>query len=355
MDKKPPILTILVPAYNAVKFLPISIPSILNERLFEEKLIDTFEVIIIDDGSKDKTYEHALEYANIWNKKTKNPQFVRVVKKENGQYGSVINRGLKMAKGHYIKILDVDDHFNIQEFIDYLYILHGIDKDVDVIISDFLYEKVGTNKTYKWTFDYKFHNSRVINLYTTSFPREVITMHSLTYRTNLLREMNYKQIENVYYSDSQYALLPFQHAKKYFYTNVCVYGYYIGRDDQSININVMIKNIKHQEMVVKTILKEINLDIVENKTILKYLIRNLRAMVQWQILLLAKDHKVLDKKKAIFELIKYVKKTQPKYAKEIMNSILFWVITITRGYGVPILVKIGFKIYTIFRNNIFAD
>lgn len=355
MSKKEPILTILIPAYNAEKFLPISIPSILNEHVFEENLLDTFEVIIIDDGSKDNTFQYAKEYANIWNKKTNNPNLVQVVRKKNGQYGSVINRGIKMAKGHYIKILDVDDHFKINEFIDFLYILHGINDDVDVIISDFIYEKVGTNKTYKWTFNNKFHNSRIINLYKTSFPKEIITMHSLTYRTNLLREMNYKQIENVYYSDSQYALSPLQFAKKYYYTNACVYGYYIGRNDQSININVMIKNIKDQEIVVKTILNEINLDIVKNKVILKYLIRNLRAMIQWQILLIVKDPKINKKKKQIFKLIKFVKKTQPKYANKIMNNTLFWVITITRGYGVPFLVKIAFKIYTFFRNNIFAD
>ena len=348
------LLTVVIPAYNAEKFLNISIPSVLNERIYEEKLMDIFEVIIIDDGSKDKTYINAQKYASTWNKRIRN-NFVSVIKKENGQYGSVINAGIKKAKGHYIKILDVDDHFKVNEFIDFMYIINGLKKNIDVIITDFIYEKVGTNKSYVWSFSKNFDNCQSINTNNQSFPRELITMHSLVYRTAFLKEINYKQIENVYYSDSQYALIPLQYAKKFYYINLCLYGYYIGRDEQSINIKVMVKNSEHQWKVVQRIFDEINLDIVNDKSIIKYLILNMRAMIQWRILLISKNKKIINKRLEILKLVKYVKHTQPKYSRKILNGILFKVIFITNGIGVAWIVSFALKIYNIFRNNIFAD
>lgn len=355
MTKNTLLLTILVPAYNAENFLSISLPSILNERIFEEKLMKNFEVIIVDDGSTDNTYKDAKVYAKKWNIKTGNKSFVRVLTKKNGQYGSTINLALTKANGHYFKVLDVDDHFNVQDFMDYLYILKGIKKDIDVVITDFIYEKVGTNKTYKWSFNKVFNNSETIDIFAQKFPRELITMHCITYRLNLLKDNNYKQIENVYYSDSQYSLVPLQFAKKYYYTNTYVYGYYIGRDDQSINIKVMIRNAQHQKEVMEQILQDVKFDNVSSKYIEQYLILNLRAMIQWRIMLIAKDEKIIKKRAEIFKVINFVKKSQPIYYKKILNSILFKIIYITRGIGVSPLVRISITIYNKFRNNIFDE
>ena len=348
------LLTVIIPSYNAEKFLDISIPSVLNERIYEEKLMDKFEVIIIDDGSTDDTYINSKKYARIWNQKVRD-NFVKVITKENGQYGSVINIGIKKAKGHFIKVLDVDDHLKVDAFIDFMYIINGLPKHIDIIITDFIYEKVGTNKSYVWSFSKNFENCQIIDTKTQSFPRELITMHSLVYRTDFLREINYKQIEKVYYSDSQYALIPFQHAKSFYYINLCLYGYYIGRDDQSINIKVMVKNSEHQLKVFEKIFDEMDLDIVNSKNILKYLILNMRAMIQWRILLIAKDRKIKNKRLEILNLIKHIKIIQPKYSKRILNGILFKIIFITNGFGVASLVNLSIRIYNIFRNNIFAD
>lgn len=68
------------------------------------------EVLVVNDGSKDNSSAIAHEYQD------KYPDTFRVIDKENGNYGSCVNRGLKEATGKYIKILDADDWFDNEQF-----------------------------------------------------------------------------------------------------------------------------------------------------------------------------------------------------------------------------------------------
>ena len=100
------LLTIVIPSYNMEKYLSRCCQSLIVAPEFMEKL----EVLVINDGSKDKTSEigHSFE--------SKYPETFRCIDKENGNYGSCVNRGLKEAKGTYIKILDADDTFETENF-----------------------------------------------------------------------------------------------------------------------------------------------------------------------------------------------------------------------------------------------
>ena len=92
------ILTVTVPSYNVEKFLENTLDSFVDERV-----LDDIEVLIVDDGSKDKTAEIGRKYEE------KYPDTFRVISKENGGHGSTINRGIGEAKGKYFKVVDGDD------------------------------------------------------------------------------------------------------------------------------------------------------------------------------------------------------------------------------------------------------
>lgn len=89
-------LSIIIPVYNSEKYLVNCLNSILKQ---DEKI---FEVIIIDDGSSDSSYEIMKKYESIYNK-------VKILKKENGGVCSARNMGIEVAEGEYLAFVDSDD------------------------------------------------------------------------------------------------------------------------------------------------------------------------------------------------------------------------------------------------------
>ena len=94
--KKQPKVSILVPCYNVEKYLPVCLDSICRQTLKD------IEIICINDGSKDSTLDIIKRYAKQDNR------FV-VIDKENEGYGKSMNRGLDVASGEYVGIVESDD------------------------------------------------------------------------------------------------------------------------------------------------------------------------------------------------------------------------------------------------------
>ena len=117
------ILSISVAAYNVEKYL-VKLFEFLN---ISPEVNQKIEVIIVNDGSTDKT----LEIANRF--KSQYPQSVVIIDKKNGGYGSTINSSIAIAKGKYFKILDGDDWFNKNTLEDFLGFLEN--EEVDLVIS----------------------------------------------------------------------------------------------------------------------------------------------------------------------------------------------------------------------------
>ena len=92
------VLTIAIPAYNASKFLPKCLQSLVDSNELER-----MEVLVIDDGSKESQDEVVRPYIDRF------PQSIQMIHKENGGHGSVINKAAEIATGKYLKILDADD------------------------------------------------------------------------------------------------------------------------------------------------------------------------------------------------------------------------------------------------------
>lgn len=132
------ILTIVIPTYNMENFLPKALTSLV----VEEELMNILEVIVVNDGSKDSSLDIAYAFQKQY------PQTFHVINKENGNYGSCVNRGLLEAKGKYIKILDADDSFDNAVFSQYLEKIKTL--DVDVIFNDAKLVKPDGTEVAQW-------------------------------------------------------------------------------------------------------------------------------------------------------------------------------------------------------------
>ena len=225
------ILTIIIPAYNMEKFLPYCLDSLLIESRLDE-----VEVLVINDGSTDRTSAIAHDYEERLR------GVVRVIDKNNGNYGSCINRGLKEATGRYIKILDADDSFDTDNFG--LFISFLTDADADLIVSD--YDIVDENR--------KINKSICYDLSVGTHPIEDVCtlpafmgmqMHGVAYKRNLLMHLDYVQTEGISYTDHQWISTPMIAVKTVSYFGKPLYRYLVGREGQTMNPDVKARRISH--------------------------------------------------------------------------------------------------------------
>lgn len=236
METSKKILTLIVPSYNMERYLPRCLDSLVAA----EDTLEALDVVIVNDGSKDRTLEIAQSYAN------KYPGTFRVIDKENGNYGSCINAGLKVAMGKYVRPLDADDYVvssNLPE------IIRTFDKiDVDVMITDFT-EVSDACETLR---------EKNFNLLVANQPFQVddtllhygLPMHALTYRTSLLRDVGYRQTEGIFYSDQEWNFLPFSKVETLYYLPLKFYQYVLGRNGQSVDPAVEQKHMDSNTTVL---------------------------------------------------------------------------------------------------------
>ncbi len=237
------LLTVTIPCYNSEAYMGKCIESLLPGG-------DDVEIIIVDDGSKDHTKEIGETYQE------KYPNMVRVISKENGGHGSAVNTGLEHARGMYFKVVDSDDWVKESEYskiLEKLRELTGGDNVLDMLISNFVYEKVGEKHNKVMSYKHALPMDKLFEWKDVRHFRkgQYILMHSVIFRTKLLRDCGLKLPENTFYVDNIFVFEPLPYVKKMYYMDVNFYRYFIGRDDQSVNEKVMIGRIDQQLKVNK--------------------------------------------------------------------------------------------------------
>lgn len=234
-----PLLTIVVPAYNAEAYLVRALSGL--------DAVEGVEVVIVDDGSTDLTGAIADEWAG------RHPEQVRVVHQENRGHGGAVNAGLAAARGLFLKVLDADDWLDVpslRTLIAQLAALEVQGARVDAVFTDFVHERVG--KTPKVArFDAVFPTDRVFTWAETEEfgRRNVLMMHAIVYRTQLLRDSGLELPENTFYVDNLFVMTPLALVRRMRYLPIPLYRYFIGRADQSVAPEVMVRRVDQQLFV----------------------------------------------------------------------------------------------------------
>ena len=259
MNKK--LLSITVPCFNSQDYMKNCIDSLLvgGERV---------EIIIINDGSSDRTGEIADEYARNY------PSIVKVVHQENGGHGEGINQGIKHATGTYFKVVDSDDTLS-SHFVDFLNALEECEEQggVDMAVSNYYYvhtDGVGDrsinysnalpkNRIFEW------RETRPFRVH------QMLTIHSCTFRLALMQKWGEPLPKKVFYEDNLMICKTLPRVERMYYFPHDLYRYWIGRPDQSVQENVMMKRYTHQILVTKESFESFHFDSIREPMLKKYL------------------------------------------------------------------------------------
>ncbi|WP_062379975.1 glycosyltransferase family 2 protein [Demequina pelophila] len=231
-------LTIVVPSYNSADFMDRCIDSLLIGG-------DDVEILIVNDGSRDATGEIADAYAARY------PGRVRAIHKANGGHGSTINVGLAEARGRYFKVVDSDDWVDQDAYLDVIATLKRLDGEdarIDMMLTNFVYEKEGREKKRAVRFRKQLPQGRVFGWDEVGRLRKTqyLIMHTIVYRTDLLRQVGLRLPEHTFYVDNIFAFMPLPAVERIYYLDVDLYRYFIGREGQSVAEEVMISRLDQQ-------------------------------------------------------------------------------------------------------------
>lgn len=236
------LLSVIVPTYNMELYLSRCLQSLLLEDVK-----DYVEIIVINDGSRDCSSQIAHQFQEKYG-----CDFLVIIDKENAGYGSVINRGIQVANGKYIKICDSDDWFEANGFISFVQQLKNI--DADLVYNKYSKEYVQYRKSVVMASPMldDVEMGKVYDIECVKLER-LLCLPEITYKAEILRRTNLILLEKTLYTDLQYVTFPIGMVESIAFTDVLLYRYFIGRSDQSISQQSKEKNIGHLEMVIETL------------------------------------------------------------------------------------------------------
>jgi glycosyltransferase involved in cell wall biosynthesis len=263
------------------------------------------ELIIVNDGSADETGKIADEYAEAY------PTMVKAIHQLNGGHGEAVNAGIRNASGLYFKVVDSDDWVDEGAYFKILKTLDQLTLDnspIDMLISNFVYEKVGVQNKKVMRYVGAIPQNQIITWDDIGTFRkgQYILMHSVIYRTDLLHECGLELPKHTFYVDNLFVYVPLPYVKKMYYLDVDFYRYFIGREDQSVNERVMISRIDQQIRVNKLLYELVDIREVTNSRKRRYMINFLEIVTIVSSILLIRSgtEENLEKKRELWEYIK---------------------------------------------------
>lgn len=306
------LLSIAIPCYNSEAYMEKCVESLLQGG-------EEVEIIIVDDGSSDRTAEIADSYAE------KYPTIVKTVHQINGGHGEAVNTGMKNATGLYFKVVDSDDWVDGEAYQKVLQTLENLirgPKTVDMLICNFVYEKQGAARKKVMQYRHCFPDDQIFGWEDVKhMPKgKYLLMHSLIYRTKLLHECGLQLPKHTFYVDNIFAFEPLSYVETMYYLNVNFYRYFIGRGDQSVNEAVMIRRIDQQLRVNKLMVDIFKRSTFKNKKTKEYMLSYLDIITTVSSIMLIRSgtEEALEKKA---ELLSYIKETDKWLYRKLRYSL----------------------------------
>ena len=267
------LITFAVPCYNSAAYMDHCIQTLLPAG-------EEAEIILIDDGSTDDTGAIADRWAAAY------PDLVRVIHQENGGHGEGVNQGLRHAEGLYYKVVDSDDWLDedaLKALMDQLRASARREAPVDLFVCNYVYEHVS---------DGSHHVVRYKNALT---PGKVLTwneigrfrasqfmiMHAAVYRTQVLRDSGIVLPRHTFYVDNVFVYVPLPSVKTLCYLDIDLYRYFIGRADQSVTEENMMRRIDQQIRITRIMTDAHDLDAValQSRRLARYMAHFLSIML----------------------------------------------------------------------------
>lgn len=294
------LLTVVIPTYNMEKLLN----RCLDSLILPTPLMKLMEIIVVIDGATD----HSSEIAHVYSEKF--PDIFIVIDKENGNYGSCINAALSIASGRYFRILDADDEFNVQGLIELLPRMQSLESEVDMLITNYsiLYDKNSQEIFIKSNLKSNIILSFNDLDFWKSGNSSIVAMHAITYRTKLLKDIDFKQQTGISYTDTEFVFIPMLYVQSVIIFDICLYRYHMGREGQTVTMIPSKKRTEQYYQVALRLLKlyvqyynDININIKHN--LLCSLKNVIRSYFFYSLIFLPKDEDTEDKLKLLRNLI----------------------------------------------------
>ena len=210
-------VSVIVPMYNDEEYLRQCIESIINQTIGFKNI----QAIFIDDNSKDKSYDIALEYQN------KYPENIILKKLDvnSGSGGKPRNVGIDLAVGKYLMFSDADDFFASDAF-EKMY-NHMEEKKADFIISNWNYTDVDGNLWEKPVFDKDRFKEFKLSIY--DYDKSFYVMNSSMcnkiFNREFINKYNIRCLEGVPGEDTYFSMSAFLNAENVYYVEDITYFY----------------------------------------------------------------------------------------------------------------------------------
>ncbi len=332
------LITFAVPCYNSEAYMDKCIESILTAG-------NDIEVLIVDDGSTDSTAEKADNY------EAQHPGIVKAIHKPNGGHGDAVNAAIEAASGRYFKVVDSDDWLDKDTLAEVIQLINDMElggTQIDLLAANYVYEHVADGKRHEIKYTHVFPQNQVFGWDDIGYylPSQYLLMHSIIYRTELLKESGIKLPKHTFYVDNIFAFNPLSKVKRMYYFNRPFYHYYIGRSDQSVNEAVMISRVDQQIRVTKIMtdhIHSIDKDGMSPK-LFKYLLHYLGMMytVCSALLITEGSDESLKKRDELWE---YCQNTDPELYSKLKGQLL---VTFTNFKG-SLGIKVGSLSYRLMQ------
>ena len=294
------LLTFAVPCYNSAAYMSHCIDTLLTGG-------DEVEIILVDDGSTDETGAIADRYAE------QHPDIIRVIHQPNGGHGEGVNQGLRNASGVYYKVVDSDDWVDTDALQEVLATMRGWvarEMRVDMLICNYVYEHVEDNTRHVIRYRNVFPERTVFGWPDVGHwsPSQYLLMHSVLYRTELLRQCGIELPKHTFYVDNIFVYQPLPYVKTMYYMDLDFYRYFIGRQDQSVNEQVMVRRVDQQVRITRIMLNCCDVMALResNRKLYRYMCRYLSMMMTISsiFLMIAGTEEALRKKDELWEYLR---------------------------------------------------